>query len=125
MPRPVVAAVTLLLAATPAVAQTPAAPSLAPLFSDHAVLQRDRPIPVWGAGTPGAALTVELDGRTARTVVGADGRWRAELPAHAAGGPYELRVRGAGARRRPATCWSATSGCARASRTWSCRSSAR
>lgn len=96
MPRPVVAAVTLLLAATPAVAQTPAAPSLAPLFSDHAVLQRDRPIPVWGAGTPGTALTVELDGRTARTVVGADGRWRAELPAHAAGGPYELRVRGAG-----------------------------
>ncbi len=95
MERPVVAAVTLLLAATPAFAQSSAAPRLAAIFSDHAVLQRDRPIPVWGDGTPGAALTVELDGRAVRTTADADGRWRVELPAHAAGGPYVLRVRDA------------------------------
>lgn len=95
MKRPVVAAVTLLLAATPAFAQSSAAPRLAAIFSDHAVLQRDRPIPVWGDGTPGAALTVQLDGRAVRTTADADGRWRVELPAHAAGGPYVLRVRDA------------------------------
>ena len=30
-----------------------AEPAVNPLFSDHAVLQRDRPIPVWGMADPG------------------------------------------------------------------------
>jgi len=30
-----------------------AAPELAPLFQDHAVLQRDKPVPVWGRAAPG------------------------------------------------------------------------
>ena len=54
----------------------------------------------------------------------ADGTWRVELPAHAAGGPYVLEVREQRRRRhRPcATCWSATCGWPRVSRTWSGRS---
>ncbi|WP_372014855.1 sialate O-acetylesterase [Pseudoxanthomonas sp. 10H] len=63
------------------------------LFSDGAVLQRDRPLPVWGQAAPGAKVQVELDGHRAQAVAGDDGRWSVRLPAHAAGGPYTLVVR--------------------------------
>ncbi len=68
------------------------APRLAAIFADHAVLQRDRPISVWGTGAAGARLTVDLGGQTVRTTAGADGRWRALLPARGAGGPFTLKV---------------------------------
>ena len=71
-----------------------AAPALHPLFSDHAVLQRDRPIRVWGTATPGERLTVALGKATKAATAGGDGIWRAELPAMAAGGPYRLEVTG-------------------------------
>jgi sialate O-acetylesterase len=38
---------------------------LARIFSDHAVLQRDQPIAVWGTADAGRKLTVTLGGRTA------------------------------------------------------------
>lgn len=63
------------------------------VFSDGAVLQRDQPLPVWGRATPGARIRVSFDGREATTTAGGDGTWRVELPAHAAGGPFQLRVR--------------------------------
>jgi sialate O-acetylesterase len=66
------------------------------LFSDGAVLQRDQPLPVWGWASPGAKIEVEFDGRSATATAAKDGAWRAELPAHKAGGPYTLRVRGDG-----------------------------
>lgn len=66
------------------------------LFSDGAVVQRDRPLPVWGWASPGAKVQVDFDGRSATAKAAADGSWRVELPAHAAGGPYALRVRGDG-----------------------------
>lgn len=64
------------------------------LFSDHAVLQRDMPLPVWGTAAPGEAVKVELAGQVAEGRAGADGRWRVTLPALPAGGPYTLTVRG-------------------------------
>lgn len=63
------------------------------MFSDGAVLQRDRALPVWGWAKPGAKVEVAFDGRRATTTASADGAWRVELPAHAAGGPYVLSVR--------------------------------
>ena len=82
------------LMAFPAAAQdaAPDAPRFAAIFADHAVLQRDRPISVWGVGEPGARLTVELGDDAVQAVVGADGAWRARLPARSAGGPFALRV---------------------------------
>ena len=69
----------------------PAGPQLLhPMFQDHAVLQRDRPIKVYGETAPGAAVTVLLGTATARAIAGFDGRWSAALPAMAAGGPYTL-----------------------------------
>lgn len=51
-----------------AVAQDTASPQslkLHAIFTDHMVLQRDKPIKVWGWATPGQAVTVTLGGDTA------------------------------------------------------------
>jgi sialate O-acetylesterase len=64
------------------------------VFSDHLVLQRNCPIPVWGWAAPGSAVSVTLAGQTARATVDDAGRWMAVLPALPAGGPYELVVSG-------------------------------
>ena len=69
----------------------PAGPQLLhPMFQDHAVLQRDRPIRIYGEAEPGAAVTVTLGTLSVQARAGADGRWRAKLPAMPAGGPYSL-----------------------------------
>jgi len=62
------------------------------LFADHAVVQRDRPLPVFGTAKPGEAVTVAFAGKTATTTTGPDGAWRLDLPATPAGGPYDLRA---------------------------------
>jgi len=79
-----------------------AAPKLPLLFADGAVLQRDAPIPVWGWAGPGAKITVGLDGHKAGATADAKGLWQAQLPAHAAGGPYVLQVQGEGVTLRVA-----------------------
>jgi sialate O-acetylesterase len=63
------------------------------IFQDHVVLQRDKPINVWGDAAPGATLTLSLAGQTISTQASDNGSWRATLPALAAGGPHDLSVR--------------------------------
>ncbi|MBP1635414.1 MAG: 9-O-acetylesterase [Acidobacteria bacterium] len=77
-------------------AQAPARPArlLAPVFQDHAVLQRDRPIRVWGSAAPGEQVRVAFNGSEAGGRADASGRWEATLPAAGAGGPYTLEARG-------------------------------
>ncbi|MFS2134506.1 sialate O-acetylesterase [Duganella sp. Dugasp56] len=65
---------------------------LARLFSDHAVLQRDQPIALWGTAGAGRKLTVKLAGHTVNGSANAHGKWRIELPPQPAGGPYALTV---------------------------------
>ena len=67
------------------------------MFSDHAVLQRERPIHVYGTAAPGETVQVQFAGRRTRAVADDAGRWEARLPARRAGGPYEL-VASAGGR---------------------------
>lgn len=67
---------------------------VAGIFSDHMVLQRNIPIPVWGWAAPGEIITVDLAGRAASATALADGAWRAILPPMEAGGPFQLRVAG-------------------------------
>lgn len=69
---------------------------LASLFSDHMVLQRDQEIPVWGWAEPGQTVTVELAGRSAQAIAGADGKWQVRLPALSAGGPHTLTAQATG-----------------------------
>src|ERR1041385_4692399 len=80
----------LVLAAALATPLTANAQLLHPMFQDHAVLQRDRPIKVYGDAPAGAAVTVTIAGNRTEARAAADGRWSATLPALAAGGPYTL-----------------------------------
>ena len=66
------------------------------LFSDGVVLQRDQPIRVWGMADAGVPVHVDFNGNAVDVVAGGDGRWSATLPAHAAGGPYQLSIRSGG-----------------------------
>jgi sialate O-acetylesterase len=53
--------------------------SLAPLFTDHAVLQREKAVPIWGRADPGENVTVGFQGQTVAAAAGGDGRWIAWL----------------------------------------------
>lgn len=80
-------------AVAPAPQATATKLSLASIFSDHMVLQRDLPLPVWGVASPGAKVTVQLAGKTKEAVADADGRWRVTMgPLKAGGGPLELNA---------------------------------
>ena len=67
-------------------------PFLHPLFSDNAVLQRDRTISLWGWTLAGATVSVQLDNQTQTARAATDGRWTVSIPPHAAGGPHSLSV---------------------------------
>ena len=82
----------------PAAPQSTGSLRLAALLSDGVVLQRGRPIPIWGWAAPGASVRVELRGRSATANADAVGKWKALLPAVPAGGPYTMTVR-SGAQR--------------------------
>ena len=58
-----------------------AALTLDPPFTDHAVLQRDKPVVVRGSADAGAAVSVSFAGNTVKGVADAAGRWSVKLPA--------------------------------------------
>jgi len=67
------------------------------MFSDHAVLQRDTPIHVWGWATPDSRIEVELHRQALRGIADRLGRWDVWFMPEPAGGPYALNVQGEGA----------------------------
>jgi sialate O-acetylesterase len=85
----IVCALFLAALASPGFAQVPL---LNPVFDDHAVLQRDRPIPVWGTADPNANVTLSLASNTVTAHADASGSWKATLPEMPAGGPYVLKA---------------------------------
>ena len=48
-------------------------------FADGMVLQRGRPVPVWGTADPGGKVAVSFAGQTVEAVAGTNGAWRADL----------------------------------------------
>ncbi len=53
--------------------------TLSSVFSDHAVLQRDIPVPVWGKAEPGAKLVVQFAGQEKPAIADKDGKWSVKL----------------------------------------------
>ena len=91
----------LLTIITPAPAQSQAMttvikPLLHPLFSENAVLQRDRPLTIWGWARSKADVTVKFGGGQRTLRVADDGYWSVPIRPRGAGGPYELEVSSAG-----------------------------
>jgi sialate O-acetylesterase len=74
-------------------ARNAAALKLAAVFSDHMVLQRDAPVPVWGWATPGETVGVEFAGQKKTTVADDHGAWAVALaPVSVAAKPQTLVV---------------------------------
>ena len=68
--------------------------TLSHLFTDHAVLQQQTQVPVWGWGDPGKMVEVRWNGKSYKTSVKADGFWRVEIPTGKAdGAAYTLTVK--------------------------------
>jgi sialate O-acetylesterase len=93
--RKLLFAIVAVMAAAAAAAQGQAPLTFGPAFQDHAVLQRDRPIAVWGTAAPGEVVTVALAGNQASSNADPAGKWSVTLPALPAGGPHILEARGA------------------------------
>jgi len=64
------------------------------LFTNGAVLQRDRPVPVWGWADPDEVVTVTIDKEQHKTTATAAGKWQVKLSPRPAGGPYTLTIAG-------------------------------
>ena len=58
------------------------------------VLQRNKPISIWGFGTAGEKVTVHFNAQTQSTKTGKDGKWKVMLAPENAGGPFLLFVKG-------------------------------
>ena len=86
----------LLAWAAPFVVSTPvrAELQLASVLTDHAVLQRDLPIHVWGQDSPAGKVTVTFHGQSVTVTASSVGLWEAWLKPEAAGGPFTLVVHG-------------------------------
>lgn len=69
---------------------------LARIFSDHAVLQREQPLAIWGTAPAGREVAVTLGGQSVTGSADAGGKWRLALPPQPAGGPYNLTVSSGG-----------------------------
>lgn len=65
------------------------------LFTDHAVLQRGKPVPVWGRADAGEKVSVTFAGQSVETVTDASGQWSVKLsPLAARNEGSELVIQG-------------------------------
>ncbi len=66
---------------------------LASLFSDHAVFQRDQPVPIWGWADPGTQVNVGFANQSKSTTADAQGKWLLRLDAMPANAePRDLSI---------------------------------
>ncbi len=93
---PLLACCLTLIGLSPASAQDL---TLASPFTDHMVLQRDQPVPVWGWAKPGASVTVSFAGQEKEATANESGRWQLSLDplaGSAEGAPFSVRAGGEG-----------------------------
>ncbi len=63
------------------------------LIADHMVIQRDRPVHLWGRAAEGEQVSATLAGDTQSTTADDLGRWSLYLKSRTAGGPYDLSIK--------------------------------
>lgn len=88
---PLVAAAVLFFGAPQAALADLKLPSI---FSNNMVVQRDKPVAIWGTAEPNETIGVKLGKQQAGIVADAKGRWKVSLNPQSAGGPYELIIAG-------------------------------
>ena len=68
--------------------------TLPKILSSHMVLQRGRPIHLWGWADPGEQVKATLRGTSASAKADGLGKWSLYLPEQKAGGPYQVTIAG-------------------------------
>ncbi|WP_300380829.1 sialate O-acetylesterase [Henriciella sp.] len=93
-PKPLIAAAALFPLAFGLVSGQPvqAEPTLERPYTDHAVIQRNKPVSLAGLAAGGSAVDITFAGRSLQTQADKDGRWQAMMEPVPAGGPYTLSV---------------------------------
>lgn len=64
------------------------------IFSDNMVIQRDKPIKVWGWADPNEQVEIHFLNQTKKVKADKDGNWNVSLNGVPFGGPYILEVKG-------------------------------
>lgn len=64
------------------------------IFADGMVLQRNKPIPVWGWADANEKIVVHFNKQTQTVVADANGKWMVKLNSEKAGGPFVLSIKG-------------------------------
>ena len=64
------------------------------ILSDNMVLQREKPITIWGWANAGEKITVQFNKQSKSTKTDKSGKWIVSLAPEAAGGPFTLTVKG-------------------------------
>ena len=62
------------------------------LFQSGMVMQRGKPIPVWGWADKGEQVTITFQKKTYTTTADDQGCWRIDLPKMKAGGPFQMSI---------------------------------
>jgi len=62
------------------------------LISDGMVLQRDRPIAIWGWAARHEKVKLQFAGESRSVTADTGGRWSVRFPARGAGGPFTLEI---------------------------------
>lgn len=71
-----------------------AALTTGPLFTDNMVLQRDKPVVVWGTADAGESVTVEFAGQQQTARTNGAGEWQVTLdPMRASAEPQAMSIR--------------------------------
>ena len=66
---------------------------VAPVFSNHMVLQQKSDVPIWGSGSPGRNIEIFASwGEVSKTNVTENGSWNISIKTPDYGGPYEVKV---------------------------------
>jgi len=64
-----------------------------PYFRDHMVLQRDKPVPVWGWAAPGDRIALTFESQRKEAVADSKGRWQIALdPMAANSSPHDMVI---------------------------------
>ncbi len=64
------------------------------VLADHMVVQRDKPVHLWGTADPQERVAIEFRDNQASTVADDLGRWSVYLPPGPSGGPFDLIIQG-------------------------------
>lgn len=65
--------------------------SVAAIFTDHMVLQRDTTVKVWGNASDNSEVTIEINNQVQKVDV-KEGNWVISLSPMKAGGPYSMKI---------------------------------